>query len=177
LKKVFGIAYFSFAKEVESDIEKIKEKVADIVEDKKVNSFRVTTKRGDKSFPLNSPEVSRQVGAEVVKKTGWKVDLENFDLNCFLEITEAGTFIYFEKIRGYGGLPVGSSGKGTLLLSGGIDSPVAGFKMMKRGLNLDFIHFHAYPLVSDDSIKKAEKLFKKLSHYSSGSKLFVMPFG
>ncbi len=177
LKKIFGIAYFTFAEEVDSDIEKIKEKAADLVKNKEVNSFRVTTKRGDKSFPFNSPEISRQVGAEIVKKTGWKVDLEDFDLNCFIEITKQGTFIYFKKIRGYGGLPVGSSGKGTLLLSGGIDSPVAGFKMMKRGLSIDFIHFHAYPLVSDDSIKKAEKLFKKLSLYSPGSKLFIMPFG
>ncbi|MGM0439104.1 MAG: tRNA uracil 4-sulfurtransferase ThiI [Patescibacteria group bacterium] len=179
LKKVFGLAYFSFAKKIDSKLETIKKETVDLLKKEKLtpNSFRVTTKRADKSFPHNSPVVSREVGASVFENFDWQVDLEDFDLNVFIEITREGSFIYFKKIKGYGGLPVGSSGRGTLLLSGGIDSPVAGFKMLKRGLALDFVHFHAYPLVSNDSIKKAEKLFKVLKKYAPESKLFLMPFG
>ncbi len=179
LKKVFGLAYFSFAKKVDSDLEKIKEETITLLKERNLSpkTFRVTTKRSDKSFPATSPEVSREVGAKIFENTDWDVDLEDFDLNVHIEITGSGTYIYFEKIRGYGGLPVSSSGRGLLLLSGGIDSPVAGFKMMKRGLGLDFIHFHAYPLVSNDSIKKAEKLFGKLKKYTPESNLFLIPFG
>ncbi len=179
LKKVFGLAHFSFAKKVETDLEKIKNEAVSFLAGKNLSprSFRVTTKRSDKSFPHTSPEVSRDVGAEIFKNFEWEVDLENYDLNLFVEITKEATYLYLEKNAGYGGLPTFSSGKGILLLSGGIDSPVAGFKMMKRGLGLDFIHFHAYPMVSNDSIKKAEKLFEKLKKYSPGSKLFLIPFG
>ncbi len=177
VKKVAGLAYFAFAEKADSDLSEIKETVVKMLKGKDVDSFRVTTKRADKSFPYKSPQVSSEIGAEIVRNFGWSVDLENYDLNCFIEITEKGTFLYLKKIKGYGGLPVGSSGKGSLLLSGGIDSPVAGFKMMKRGLSLDFIHFHAYPLVSDDSIKKVKKLFKILKDYCPGSSLFLMPFG
>ena len=179
IKKVFGLAHFSFAKKVASDLEEIKSSAVELLkkEDVNPNSFRVTTKRADKSFPHNSPEVSRLVGAEIFESFSWDVDLTNFDLNVFIEITGKGSYIYFKKITGYGGLPTGSSGRAMLLLSGGIDSPVAGFKMMKRGLSIDFVHFHAYPLVSNDSIKKAEKLFEKLKKYSPDSRLFLIPFG
>ncbi len=179
LKKVFGLAYFCFAQKTKSELEKIKKETIALLSEKSPdpNSFRVTTKRADKSFPHNSPEVSRRVGAAIYESFGWEVDLENFDLNVFIEVTAKGSYIYFRKVEGYGGLPTGSSGRAMLLLSGGIDSPVAGFKMMKRGLSLDFAHFHAYPLVSNDSIKKAEKLFEKLKRYSPDSRLFLIPFG
>ncbi len=179
LRKVFGLAYFSFAKKTESDLEKIKKETVGLLSKKSFSprSFRVTTKRSDKSFPHDSPEVSKKIGAAVVENFNWEVDLENFDLNVHLEITDEGSYIYFKKIRGYGGLPVYSSGKAMLLLSGGIDSPVAGFKMMKRGLGLDYVHFHAYPLLSDDSIKKCEKIFEVLKNYSPEGKLFLIPFG
>ena len=178
LKKVFGLAYFSFAKRVDSDLSRIKREAVDLLREEELSpdSFRVTTKRADKSFPHDSPDVSREVGGEIFEKFNWKVDLEDYDLNVFIEITGGGTYIYFKKIEGYGGLPVSSSGRGLLLLSGGIDSPVAGFKMMKRGLGLDFIHFHAYPVTRNDSIKKAEKIFEVLQDYQSDSKLFLMPF-
>ncbi len=179
LKKVFGIAYFSFAYKTESDIEKIKELAGRALSEKKeeVASFRVTTKRGDKSFPSTSVKINREVGAFIVNHFGWNVNLEDFDLNLFIEVTEKGSFLYFDKIRGYGGLPVSSSGRAALLLSGGIDSPVAAFKMMKRGLLLDFVHFHAYPTVSKASINKAKKLFSILKEYSPESRLILIPFG
>ncbi len=175
LKKVFGIGYFVFCEEVDSDIDKIKKKAIELMRDKK-GSFRVTTKRSFKFFPLNSQQISQEVGGFIFQNLNLEVDLKNFENQLFIEVTDSGSFLYFDKILGYGGLPVSSSGKGILLLSGGIDSPVAGFKMMKRGLHMDFIHFHAYPLVSNDSIKKAEKLFSVLKKYSPRSKLFLIPF-
>jgi len=176
LKKVFGIAYFTFAEKVDPDMKEIKKRAVEILKEKKIESFRITTKRSDKTFPLTSQEVSVEVGAEVVKELNLDVDLENYDFNLIIEIIESGAFLYGRKIKGYGGLPVSSSGRALLLLSGGIDSPVAGLRMMKRGLSLDFIHFHAYPLVSDDSIKKVKKIFKLFKGYSPNSKLFLIPF-
>lgn len=177
LQKVFGIAYFVICERVEPDIEKITKKALAIIKDKEIHSFRITTKRSDKTFPMTSQKISRIIGATVVEKLGLEVDLENYDFECKIEINKEGAFIYQNRISGYGGLPVGVSGKGFLLLSGGIDSPVAGFQMMKRGLALDFIHFHAYPLVSNSSIKKAQKLFEILKTYSPSSQLFLIPFG
>ncbi len=175
--RVPGIAYIAVCQKVAPDIDKIKEKVADIFQKKEITSFRITTKRSDKGFLMTSQEVSRLIGGFIVERFGLDVDLENYDFECKIEINREGAFIYEERLEGYGGLPVGVSGKGILLLSGGIDSPVAGFKMMKRGLQLDFAHFHAYPLVSDDSIKKAKKLFDILKRYSPESRLFLIPFG
>lgn len=178
MKKVFGLTYFCFAKKAKSDLKDIERETLKFLDEISFepNSFRVTTTRADKSFKYTSPEISRKIGAAINKRFNWKVDLEDYDLNLFLEITKKGAFIYSEKIRGDGGLPVSSSGKGALLLSGGIDSPVAGLKMMKRGLALDFVHFHAYPLVSNDSIKKAEDLFDILKGYCPEGKLFLIAF-
>lgn len=176
LKNVFGLAYFCFAQSVEQNIEVIQQKALEFLEHKEFKSFRVLTQRSKKDFYLTSPKINEKVGAWLNERLNKKVDLKNPDLICFIEIVEKFAFLYLEKIRGPGGLPVGVSGKGLVLLSGGIDSPVAAFYLIKRGLKMLFIHFHAYPYTNDDSIKKAKKLVKILTKFQFQSKLYLIPF-
>jgi len=177
LKNVFGIVYFAFAYTCDQDIESIKKKAAERLKGKGFKSFRVTTKRSKKDFPLNSQEVNEEVGAFIVEKTKKDVDLENFDINVFIEIVEDFSFLYLEEIEGPGGLPVGSSGKVGVLLSGGIDSPVAAYLAMKRGANVFFIHFHAYPYTDKAAIDKAKRLVAVLNRHHFSSKIYLVPFG
>ncbi len=177
LKKIPGISYFFFAEKTPSSLEKIKERVIALVKSKDFETFRITVKKADKSFPHSSFQIASIVGEEVCKETKKRVDLTNPDLNCFLEITPEETYVYFKKIKGPGGLPVGSGGKAVSLLSGGIDSPVASFRIMKRGVKNIFIHFHAYPATSWDSVEKAKKIVKKLSLSQGKSALYLVPFG
>jgi len=176
LKNVFGLAYFCFADESKQDIDSIKSQSLEILKKKDFNSFRILTKRSKKNFYLISPEVDRQVGAYIVDNLNKKVNLKSAEIILFIEIVEKYTFFYVEKIKGQGGLPVGVSGKVLLLLSGGIDSPVAGFQLMKRGLNLSFVHFHTYPYTTQESIKKTEKMVKHLSRFQGKSRLYLVPF-
>jgi len=176
LKNVFGLAYFCFAHEAEQNIESIKLRGLEILKQKDFNNFRILTKRSKKDFYLTSLEIDRQVGEYIVNNLKKKVDLKNSEIILFIEIVEKYTFLYIEKIKGQGGLPVGVSGKVLLLLSGGIDSPVAGFQLMKRGLKLCFIHFHTYPYTTQESIRKTEKMVKHLSRFQGKSKLYLVPF-
>lgn len=176
LKKVFGIAYFALAYNSEQDIEKIKKKYWEILKDKKFKSFAVDVQRSKKDFPLKSPEIERKVGSFIKKKSGSDVDLENPKLTCHIEIVEDYAFIYTEKIDGAGGMPVGTSGKVVCLLSSGFDSPVAAYKIMKRGAEAVFIHFHNYPYTSKASIENTEKLAEVLNNYQYNSKLYLAPF-
>jgi len=144
--------------------------------DKKFKTFKISTKRSEKKFPLTSQQINEKVGGYILKKIKSKVDLENPDVICFVEIVEKYAFLYLEKIRGPGGLPTSVSGKGISLLSGGIDSPVASFLAMKRGVKVIFLHFHAYPFASKASIEKAKKIVKILSNYQGKSKLYLIPF-
>jgi len=176
LKNVFGLAYFCFASEVEQNIESIKKQGLKILKQKDFNSFRIFTKRSKKDFYLTSPEIDRQVGGYIVDNLKKKVDLENSEIVLFIEIVEKYAFLYVEKIKGQGGLPVGVSGKVLLLLSGGIDSPVAGFQLIKRGLKLAFVHFHTYPYTTRESIEKTEKIVKHLSKFQGKSKFYLVPF-
>lgn len=176
LKNVFGLAYFCFAHESKQNIESIKRRGLEILKQKDFNSFRVLTKRSKKDFYLTSPEIDSQVGGYIVDNLKKKVDLKNPEIILFIEIVEKYTFLYMEKIKGQGGLPIGTGGRVLLLLSGGIDSPVAGFQLMKRGLKLCFIHFHTYPYTTQESIKKTEKIVKHLSRFQGKSKLYLVPF-
>jgi thiamine biosynthesis protein ThiI len=133
-------------------------------------------RRTNKNFPLKSQEVAEKLGAMVVKKMKKKVDLENFDLNCHVDIVENFVFLYFEKIECRGGLPVGVSDKLLCLISGGIDSPVAANLMQKRGAPIVYVHFDSYPSTPKENQEKVKDLVKVLNEYQFESKLYIVPF-
>jgi thiamine biosynthesis protein ThiI len=173
---VFGIQNFSLSRSVPLDIEAIKRESVSAASGRNARSFRIRTKRSDKRFALNSMEIDRQVGAEVKAALKLEVDLENPDLTIAIEIMSDCAYVSAGKLPGAGGLPVGITGRAMALLSGGIDSPVAAYRMMKRGLRLDFVHFHSYPLVSAASREKAEELVAHLTPYQGHSALMLVPF-
>jgi len=176
LKNVFGLSYFAPAISCSQDMGSIEKGSLEILRKKKFKTFRITTKRAKKDFPLTSQEINERVGEFVAKKLEKKVDLDNPDITCFIEIVDKYSFLYTEKIKGPGGLPVGTGGKAVCLLSGGIDSPVAAFKIMKRGVVLVFLHFHAYPHTSKASLEKAKSIVRLLTKYQAESKLYLTPF-
>lgn len=178
LKNVFGIVYISPAKSCENDLEQIKETALELMknQDYKGKTFKVETRRPNKSFPLKSPEVSRAVGAHILRNLeGLKVDVHNPQIQLDVEIREKA-FVYCEKVPGPGGLPVGCNGKAMLLLSGGIDSPVAGYMLMKRGIEVEAIYFHSFPFTSDRAKEKVMDLCKVLAKYSGKIRLHVVNF-
>lgn len=176
LKNVFGIVNFSGVIESGNDIEDIKNNALNIVEGKEFNSFAIDTSRSDKSYPLNSQEINEQVGAAVVDKTSKDVDLDNPDLTIHIEIVENRAFVFLNKINGPGGLPVGTGGKAGILMSGGIDSPVASYLIAKRGVKPVFIHFHSYPHTSRQAMQKVKDLVKKVNKFTFDSTLYMVPF-
>jgi len=176
LKNVFGMVFFIFAYNVKPEMKTIEKKALEILEQEKFKTFRIQTQRSDKDFPLKSPKVSEIVGAFIVKNLKKKVKLENPDITLFIEITKNYAFLYTEKIDAYGGLPVGVGNKAVVLLSGGIDSPVAGFLTMKRGVKAVFVHFHAHPYTDKASIDKVERVVKILNKFQFNSKLYLIPF-
>jgi len=174
---VFGVANFSFVEETPRDVERIKERVVESVKGRRFESFRVQTKRADKSFPLTSPEVNRQVGAAVKAASGARVDLADGELTISIEILSQHAFFGVDKIRGAGGLPVGGSGRMVSLISGGFDSPVAAYRMMKRGGRLVFVHFHSVPYLDRTSQDKVCQLVQLLTRHQFVSRLYLVPFG
>jgi thiamine biosynthesis protein ThiI len=177
VSKVFGIANFAFGYRTSNDVEVLKEAVLRHIKDKAFKSFRVSTKRGYKEYPLTSMDVDRIVGAHIKGATGAKVDLTHPELTVFIEVLSKEAFFYTEKFQGQGGLPVGTGGKVACLLSGGIDSPVAAYRMMKRGCSVLFVHFHSYPYLSKMSQEKVGDIAEILNQYQRSSKLFLIPFG
>ncbi|MDD5043435.1 MAG: tRNA 4-thiouridine(8) synthase ThiI [Patescibacteria group bacterium] len=177
LSRVFGIAYFSFAYLVRSDLESIKKESLRLLKNRDFKTFAVRARRGTKNFPLKSLEIEREVGGYIFESLGdKKVNLKNPDITCHIEIVNDYVFIYFDKIKGPGGLPVGTAGKLVSLISGGFDSPVASWQMMRRGAEIIFVHFHSYPNTSKGSLEKVRELVKILSHYQFGAKLYLVPF-
>ncbi len=176
LKKMCGIVYFSPAVVTASLIEEIEGEVVSLMKKRSPRTFRITVKRSDKSFPLSSDKIAASLGEAVLKNTKSQVDLHQAEVNCYVEITKEETYIYFEKIKGAGGLPVGTSGKVLSLLSGGIDSPVASFRLMKRGSKNVFVHFHAYPDTSAASMEKTREIVRILSSFQGESIIYMVPF-
>ncbi len=176
LKNIFGIAYFAFAVSVEQKIEAIQKKALEILKEQKFESFRISARRSKKEFFLISQQINERIGELIVRELKKKVDLENPELTCFIEIVEKFAFLYLEKIKGPGGLPVGVSGRAVALLSGGIDSPVAAFYTMKRGVKVIFVHFHSHPYTTQASIKKVEEMIKLLNKFQFHSRLYLVPF-
>jgi thiamine biosynthesis protein ThiI len=176
LSKVFGIHSYSLGYMIPTDLQTIKQTALNILEH--CRSFKVSTNRADKTFPKNSQQISAEVGAFILtNKPELKVDLHNPDMTVFLDLREDGnTYVYSSSISGLGGLPVGCSGKGMLMLSGGIDSPVAGFMMAKRGLKLNGAHFFSFPYTSELAKDKVIQLSKILSEYNNGFDLYIVPF-
>ncbi|RMD94858.1 MAG: tRNA 4-thiouridine(8) synthase ThiI [Calditrichaeota bacterium] len=176
LQKVFGITHFSFALALEKEIEKIKEAAWTLMQNQSFDSFKIETRRAQKEFPMTSVEVNREVGAYVQKRCNKRVDLTNPEVTCYIEISGPYALVYVEKIPGLRGLPVGVSERAVSLLSSGIDSPVASYLMLKRGVDLIYVHFHSQPYTNRASQENAERLVKILNQYQFRSKIYFVPF-
>jgi thiamine biosynthesis protein ThiI len=172
-----GVANFARVLAAERDIESLKAAAIRSLEGRRFESFRVTTKRSDKSFPMLSLEVDRELGGAIHAATGVKVDLEKPELHVFVEVLKDRIFYSVEKLQGPGGFPVGSAGRVAALLSGGIDSPVAAYRLMKRGCSVALVHFHAFPLLDRTTIDKVRELSRVLAQYQFRSRLLLVPFG
>lgn len=174
LKKVFGIVYLTKAYEVEADMDAIKDAACEIMRGKRGVTFKVESKRGDKTFPLTSPEISRTVGAHIlINVKDVKVDVHQPDILLTVEVRKKA-YIYYENVHCDCGLPVGTGGRAAVLLSGGIDSPVAAYLMAKRGMKVDAIHFHSYPYTSLNAKQKVLDIAKRLSAYTQGLTVYIV---
>ena len=177
IERVFGVANFSFVERTSLDLEALKSGILEALDGRHFSSFRIDAKRGDKGFPLTSPEINREIGAVVKETTGARVDLKNAECTISIEILPRDAFFGFDKIAGPGGLPVGASGRAVSLISGGIDSPVASYRMMQRGCRLIFVHFHSAPYLDKSSQEKVRELVKLLTRHQFASRLYLVPFG
>jgi tRNA uracil 4-sulfurtransferase len=174
---VFGVANFSIVERTARDIDALRGRILDSLNGGRFQSFRIETQRGDKTFPLTSPEINRQLGAAVQEKSGARVDLDNAEFIVTVEILPHDAFFGFNKIAGAGGLPVGSSGRVAALISGGFDSPVAAYRMMQRGCRIIFVHFHSVPYQDKTSQEKVRQLVQLLTRHQFTSRLYMVPFG
>ncbi len=175
LTKVFGIHGIVKAYKIEPEIEKIKELSLSLLKDKE-GTFKVETNRADKRFEIKSMDFNNVMGGYILKNTNLKVDVHNPDTVLHIEIRCEGTYIYTDIIPGIGGYPVGTQGKGLLMLSGGIDSPVAGYLALKRGVDIDCLYFEAPPHTSPEAKEKVRSLASIINQYSGNIRLLVVPF-
>lgn len=179
ISKVFGVASISPAVEAESHLDAIGEEAVkymmELIETKGIKTFKVEAKRADKNFPVKSPDIARIIGAKVlIGCKVLKVDVHNPDVYLFVDVRHDKSYIYQQKIAGFGGLPLGTNGKGMVLLSGGIDSPVAAWMMAKRGMLLEAVHFHSYPYTSQRAQEKVEDLARIVASYCGSFKMHVV---
>lgn len=174
LRKVFGTHTLSVGYKVEADMQKIYEAVKVIAP--REGTFKVETNRGDKKFPLNSMQINAQIGGRLLDDfPSLKVDVHNPQMVVSIDVRENGTALVFGGVvKAAGGMPVGTAGKGMLLLSGGIDSPVAGYMIAKRGMKIEGLHFHSYPYTNMQAREKVEELARILSTYTGGMTLNVV---
>lgn len=177
ISAVFGVANFSIVERTAKDIEALRSGILAALDGLRFDSFRVETQRGDKTFPLTSPEINRQLGAAVKEKSGARVDLTHPEFTITVEVLPHDAFFGFDKIAGAGGLPVGASGRVMSLISGGFDSPVAAYRMMQRGCRLIFVHFHGAPYQDKTSQEKVRDLVQTLTRHQFQSRLYIVPFG
>ncbi len=175
LLKVFGLHGIVIAYKVNTNTDDIKQAVLDVLKDKKFKTFKVETKRADKNFEIKSMDFNNVIGSLVLKNFDVKVDVHNPDIVVHIEIRE-NTYIYLNEEKGIGGYPVGIQGNGLLMLSGGIDSPVAGYMALKRGVNIDCLYFDSPPHTSIEAKNKVIKLAGILNEYSGNIRLLVVPF-
>ncbi|KEF39604.1 tRNA sulfurtransferase ThiI [Schinkia azotoformans MEV2011] len=179
LKDVFGIQSFSLAMKVTSELEEIQKGALSALQEANphAKTFKVTAKRPDKSFPIRSQELNHLIGGYILKNTeGLTVDVHNPDVNVRVEVRTSMTFITCKTVKGAGGFPVGSNGKVMLMLSGGIDSPVAGYMTMKRGVKIEAVHFHSPPFTNERAKQKVLDLAGKLTKYGGRIRVHIVPF-
>ena len=177
--RVFGVASVSPAVEAPKDINEIGriagEYMLKVIEEEDIKTFKVKGKRADKSFPVESPEIARQVGGMVLKACKvLAVDVHRPDCVLTVDVRREAAYIFRDKVKGFGGLPLGTNGKGMILMSGGIDSPVAAFMMAKRGMSIEAVHFHSYPYTSQRAQRKVEDLVRVLAGYMGTVKMHVI---
>ena len=177
IRPVFGIANFSYAGRAPQDFPALARAILDDLGDRQAESFRVRARRADKRFPFKSPQIEREVGGLIKQQRGWRVDLEKPALTIHVERLSEHACYFFGKEPGAGGLPTGTGGRLACLLSGGIDSPVAAYRMMRRGCSVLLIHFHSYPILSRASQEKVRQIAALLTTHQQRSRLVLVPFG
>ena len=177
IARVFGVANFAQAGRAALEVDAIAQAILADLGDRSPRTFRVSARRADKRFPLTSPEIEREVGGRIKEARGWVVDLSHPELTIHVEALSSEAFYYFGKELGAGGMPVGVSGRVACLLSGGIDSPVAAWRLMRRGCRVLLVHFHSYPILSRASQEKVRELARVLAGFQFHSRLFLVPFG
>jgi thiamine biosynthesis protein ThiI len=177
LQTVFGVANFARAGRTSSDLDRIGDGILAALGDRAPRSFMVAARRSDKRYPISSPEIERTLGARVHLARGWRVDLTSPELTIYVEVLRDQAFFLLQKERGAGGLPTGVSGRVACLMSGGIDSPVAAWRMMRRGCRAQLIHFHGYPFVTSASQDKAREIAQVLTRYQHRTRLYLVAFG
>jgi thiamine biosynthesis protein ThiI len=177
LGRVFGIANYSIANRAPLDFDRLADAILDDLGDRAPESFRVSVRRMDKRFPMTSPEIEREVGGRIKQATGWRVHLGQPALNIHVEMLPDQAFYFFGKEPGAGGLPTDTGGRLACLLSGGIDSPVAAYRLMRRGCSLLLIHFHSYPILSRASQEKVREIAALLTRHQLRSRLALVAFG
>jgi len=176
VQRVFGVSSVALAYRVASTVEAMKSIIAWLVEGQTFASFRITARRAFKTYPMTSVELNRELGAFVLERVASRVDLRHPEVEIHVEVMPAETFVYVDPVPGPGGLPVGASGTVAALLSGGIDSPVAAWRMMKRGCRVLFVHFHSVPYLPPTSQAKARALVGLLTQWQYDSTLILVPF-
>ena len=177
LARVFGIANFGFANRGPHGFAPLAAAILADLGDRHAASFRVSATRADKRLLFTSPQVEREIGGLIKQAKGWRVDLEHPALTVHIEMLPEGSFYFFGKEAGAGGMPTGTGGRVACLLSGGIDSPVAAYRMMRRGCSVVLVHFHSYPILSRASQEKVREIAALLTRHQLRSRLFMVPFG
>ncbi|MEJ2582835.1 MAG: tRNA 4-thiouridine(8) synthase ThiI [Acidobacteriota bacterium] len=175
LNTVFGIGSMMAVDFAGHTIEDVKSRLDGQLKGLTPSSFAVRCQRSEKRFPMTSPEIERDLGAHIQERQGWPVNLGKPELTIHLLVEERGIFTWSHRVRGPGGLPVGVGGRASCLVSGGIDSPVAAYLVMKRGMHLDFVHFHSVPRTDPASLEKVEELIRILNRYQGPARLAMVP--
>ena len=177
LKEISGMYSFSLAKKIEDcDLENLKNIALEDIKNEEGKTFKVKTRRIDKSYPYVSDEINREIASKILKNTSFKVDVHNPDILLSIEIRDDGAYMFFKTIKGMGGYPKGAIGRSLMMLSGGIDSPVASYLLMRRGVELSFIHFSSPPYTSVAVIYKLEDILRSLNVYQNKINLYIVPF-